>query len=246
MSDEKLKEAFKKIKQDIDFIYSEITKLKDLKRDFSKIVKEVTEIKRTLEELKNPTQKLQIPTFPTRIPTLQQPKEAFKPQNLTISTGNDGVPTNQQTIQQTIQHPPISPDKFALIKEANLQENKELSPIKKPDRISKLQQASQILASLDELKKEVRSKFKKLTNQEMLIFSTIYQLEELGIEITYDLLSEKSGLSEISIRDYIRKIINKGIPIDKIKTTNNKVLLSISKDLKKIASLNTILQLREL
>jgi len=104
----------------------------------------------------------------------------------------------------------------------------------------------EILESLDSLKKEVRFKFKQLTNQEMLIYSTIYQLEEQSIEVEYTLISEKLNLSESSVRDYIGKIIKKGVPLDKIKRDNKKIILSIPQDLKKIASLNTIIQLREL
>jgi hypothetical protein len=41
-------------------------------------------------------------------------------------------------------------------------------------------------------------------------------------------------------------MINKGIPIHKNKINNKKITLSISPDLKKIASLPTIIRLREL
>jgi len=196
---------------------------------------EIEEIKRTLQDIRNTTANVPNPTTPTHIPTFQHPLKAPKSQNTDISTGNEGVPTNQQTNQQTIQHPPISTDKFALNK--------------KEDKIDQLQRASEILSSLDELKKEVRFKFKQLTNQEMTIYSKIYHLTDRGISVDYTLLAEQLGLSEVSIRDYIRKIINKGIPLDKHKINdqnNNKITLSIPPDLKKVASLNTIMQLREL
>ena len=80
----------------------------------------------------------------------------------------------------------------------------------------------------------------------MLVFSTIYQFEEQKIESTYKIISEKLELSQSSIRDYAQRIINKGIPIIKTKVDNKKIILSISQDLKKIASLSTILKLREL
>ena len=41
-------------------------------------------------------------------------------------------------------------------------------------------------------------------------------------------------------------LIKKGVPISKEKVNNKKILLTISPDLKKIASLSAILQLREL
>jgi len=74
----------------------------------------------------------------------------------------------------------------------------------------------------------------------------LYSLENEGNEVDYPLLSSKLKLSESSIRDYILKIQKKGIPITKEKLNNKRVILHISQDLKKIASLDTILKLREL
>ena len=214
-----IKQAFQKIKQDIDFLYQEIQ-----------------EIKRTLEELKTVSTRLQntstIPHITSTHPKISTDNLALESQkspNLTFSIGNQGVSTDRQTLRQTDRHTP----RFALNQE-------------KPSRMDKLQKVSEILESLDELKKEVRFKFKQLTNQEMLIFMTIYQLEEQGLSIDYNLLAEKLHLSESSIRDHVGKIIKKGIPLDKIKQDNKKITLSIPQDLKKIASLNTIIQLREL
>ena len=80
----------------------------------------------------------------------------------------------------------------------------------------------------------------------MAVFSAIYTFEEQGFVVDYSLISQKLGLSESSIRDYVHKIIKKGIPLLKSKENNKKVALSISQDLKKIASLQTILNLRKL
>ena len=106
--------------------------------------------------------------------------------------------------------------------------------------------AVNILNSLDNLKKEIRLKFKRLTEQELLIFSTIYQFdEEFGFS-DYRGISQKLNLSESSIRDYVQRLIKKGIPIEKNKINNKTIQLSISNNLKKIATLPTILQLRDL
>lgn len=238
MQDDKIKEAFQKVKEDID----------NLRNHLYHIEQQLNELKESINTpAQTPTHQAyqtNKPTHnsntPTDIPTHKQPLYALKSPNSIISTGNEGVPTNQPTNQQTNQHPNTSSVKFALNEYATLRTGE------KEDRISRIQRVSEILNSLDELKKEVRIKFKKLTNKEMLIFSTLYQLEEQGFAVDYSLLSEKLALSEISIRDYIRKITNKGVPVDKLKEDNKKVILSIPQDLKKIASLNTILQLREL
>ena len=66
----------------------------------------------------------------------------------------------------------------------------------------------------------------------MKVFTSIYQLEEKGFIVDYSLLAQNTSLSEISIRDYVRKIINKGIPLDKKKQDNKKIILTIPQNLK--------------
>jgi len=212
MQQDKLKEAFSKIKQDILNLQSQIS-----------------DIKRTLD---NQTQLIKNQTHHTDI---QTDNTLLKPSNHqipTISIGNGGVPTDRQTNQQTDRQI----QKFA-------QDTLQTPP---KDHIEKLKKVSDILESLGEIKKELRSKFKKLTQQEMLIFSTIYQLEEQKETVDYSKIATKLNLSESSIRDYILKISKKEIPIIKTKIDNKKVILSISEDIKKLATLETIIQLREL
>ena len=100
---------------------------------------------------------------------------------------------------------------------------------------------------MDRLKKDIRLKFKRVTEQEMSVFSMIYQLEEeYPHEITYQKIAKNLNLSESAIRDYVRRMLLKGIPIKKEKINNKKVVLSVSNDLKRIATLSTIIKLREL
>ena len=215
-----IKEAFQKVKEDIDSLKLELSSLKDL-------IQHISSNKQTIQH-----------TTPTH-----NPSQAYISSLKTnISTGNEGVPTNQPTNHQTNQH----------TGNEGVQFNPNSSLFTKPpvsftsSRLDHLSKVTEILQSLDELKKEVRIKFKQLTEQEMLIFSAIYQLENQGFTVDYSLLSNTLKLTEISIRDYVRKIISKGIPLIKHKQQNKKILLSISQDLKKVASLDTILQLREL
>jgi len=215
-----IKEAFERVRQDIEYLYQEISEIKSL----------LSELRS--QQSNKPTNQQYFPTDKTNSPTLQQPYNGLITSKTSFSTGSDGVPTNNQTNQQTIQHPFISTE-TGTISSVN-------------DRISNLKRVSEILGTLDDLKKEVRLKFKKLTEQEMLVFGTIYQLEEQGFVVDYNIIAQKTGLTEISIRDYVRKIINKGIPLNKLKESNKKVILSIPEDLKRIASLATISQLRSL
>ena len=67
-----------------------------------------------------------------------------------------------------------------------------------------------------------------------------------GFLVDYPLLASKLGLSETSVRDYVRKIKKKGIPLIKEKQNNKKIILHLNPEFKKIASLETILKLREI
>ena len=238
-----VKEAFSKVKEDIDLINKELF---DLKEGFLEIRQRIVDLSGIIEDLNtkinkkeeapSQTDKVLIPTYREKTPTNRQFFRPLKPQNRVFSTGNQGVPTDRQTDQQTDRHMDKSSynqEKTLLLKQRGLQR-------------ASIEDAMDLLNSLDSLKKEIRLKFKKLTDQEILVFSTLYQLEEETGFADYKSLSKKLKLSESSIRDYIGKIIQKGIPIEKKRVNNKNIQLKISQNLKKIASLPTILQLREL
>jgi chromosome segregation ATPase len=237
---EQVKEAFSKVKQDIDFLKKELDSLKnELKEtrqsliELCELIKKITVKQRELPEEKSstdiPAHPLPNQALPADIPTHPTPFKLLKEENLGISTGNDGVPTDKQTNQQT-----------------NQQTTKgSYNPIKEREEGS-LTDVAKILDSLDNIKKEIRLKFKRLTDQEMTVFSAIYQACEEEGYTDYRKLSQKLKLTESSIRDYIGRLIKKGIPIEKIKINNKNIQLILSPNLKKIASLSTILQLREL
>jgi len=323
MEEEKIKEAFSRVREDILNLGQEITDIKLQLLETAQLFKQINDefIKLKLEKIaenndflirntptETPTHPQKTPTHPvtpTETPTHPQEIQGLKSQNLAISIGNDGVPTDRQTDRQTnqqiFQHiisrnfstkvsdlvttqqeksekekenvvtnhqkENISkqtvdiPDKVQreLIRETSLITKtvdipdkvqreliRETSLITEKPIQQQIQEASKILESLDNIKKEIRRKFKKITRQEMLVFSTIYELEEQYREVDYSKIALKLSLSQSSIRDYVQKMINKGIPITKEKLNNKKILLHISPELKKIASLNTIIQLREI
>lgn len=225
-----IKEAFSKAKQDIQELRiqladlsSQIFELKSLILQSDRQTNQQTDtsLNPTLQHI-NPTHNLN--------ELFNMPQYALKSPISNVSIGNSGVPTDRQTNQQTDRHI-ILPKKIGLKAENN-------------SSIDNLVRVSEVLDSLDEIKKELRKQFKHLTNQEMLVFSTIYQLEEEGFSVDYSLISKKLSLSESSIRDYVLKIIKKGISITKTKIDNKKIVLSISPALKSMASLKTILNLR--
>lgn len=163
----------------------------------------------------------------------------FKPlndQNTPISTGNQGVQTDKQTDRQTDnQTEKSSYNKENSSLDINLTHNN-----------NSIDSAKDMLDSLDSIKKEIRLKFRRLTDQEMLVFSTIYQQDDEFGYSDYKMIAKKISLTESSIRDYVRRLINKGIPIDKDKINNKEIRLFISPNLKKIASLDTILTLKDI
>jgi len=222
MTEDPIRQAFKKAKKDIFNLQSQIHTL----------TQEINQLKRTLEQTDRQTDRPTNQTDRQIIQTQNLKEEALNTSNLPISTGNRGVQTDRQTNRQTDRQT----------------SEVRLTPIETPhqDSLTKIEKLSETLNSLDTIKKDLRTKFKKLTDQETLVFSTIYQLEEQNLQVDYPALAAKTQLSESSIRDYIQKLIKKGIPLDKTKENNKKITLSIHPDLKKIASLSTILQLREL
>jgi hypothetical protein len=212
-----IKEAFQKVRKDMDSLKEEIA---SLRLNLREINEKLLDILNKPSPSNNPLN----PTNPTHNPTDNMPFKPLKAQNMPISIGNRGVPTDKQTDKQTDQHT-----------------QNEL-------KISKntIETASEILSSLDNIKKEIRLQFKGITEQEMLVFSTIYQLDAESGFSDYRILAQRLKLTESSIRDYVGRLIKKGIPVEKKKVNNKIIQLSISENLKKIASLSTILKLREL
>jgi len=223
---DQIKSAFLKVKQDMDsmqdqigFLTSSLLENQIKIEEFSKIIQNLL-IKVSYfdqkEEIYTPTYNQESPTIPIQTPTDNNPFRALKPQNLPFSTGNGGVPTDRQTNQQT-----------------NQQTEK-----------TSFGQAIEVLNSLDSIKKEIKTKFKKITEQEFLVFSTIYQLSEEKGFTNYKTLSEKLNLTESSIRDYVGKLIKKDIPVEKSRVNNKIIQLVISENFKKVISLPILLQLR--
>ncbi len=255
MEEERIKEAFSRIKEDILNLGKELSDIRSTILETNQLMKQLNEevIMLKLEKMTGeavkpaenlqeqapahfPTHTLETPTHPTTPtdnPTHPQEIQGLKTPNLPSSIGNDGVPTDRQTDSPTDRQTNFS---------SKIPDQIQEKPIEQ-----QISEASEILDSLDAIKKDIRRKFKRITKQEMLVFSTIYTLEEQEPEgADYRKIALKLGLSQGSIRDYVHRMINKGIPITKEKLNNKKIILHVSKELKRIASLSTILKLREI
>jgi len=104
-----------------------------------------------------------------------------------------------------------------------------------------LKRTSNILIEL----KDIQRKFKNLTNQEFLIFSAMYLLTEKQKQTSYKEIADKTNLSESSVRDYIGKLVRKGVPIEKLKLNNKQILLNIPREFKEVATLDILTKVRE-
>lgn len=218
-----IKEAFQKIKEE----------MLSLREEILNISLRISTLEIQQKGIQTPTHTTIPADIPVHNPTVPQEIEGSKMPFFEVSTGNRGVPTDSSTDRPTDQ-------------QTNNTYQKEISK-HPPDSILALERAKQALDSLDSIRKEIRLKFKRLTNKEMLLFSTIYSLEEREIEeITYKLLANNLNLTESSIRDYTNKLILKDIPIVKTKLNNKQISLKISSEFQRIASLQTILRLRDL
>jgi len=244
-----LKSQLKKITQFIDEL-----RLKEIKKQEKS--QELSVNKNTTHNEKNTTDTTHNTTH-DRYTTHNYPLEGLRGQNFNVSTGNQGVPTDRQTDRQTdIRHIRKRYNNCYNIANSGLKEGSNAQISNKPksdnknseklDKIDHMDKAKEILENLDNLKKELRLKIKRLTDQEMTVFSLIYNLEEEGEMVDYSILASKMGLSEGSIRDYIYKMNKKGIRIEKEKQNNKRILLHMPSNLKDMASLDTILKLRDL
>jgi len=255
MDEENLKESFLRVKEDIFFLERSIEDIRSeslaLREEISNLNTLLLELISSLPsfqqfQLNQSTQNQTLRHITSTHPSSDQTHKSLSTDNMAlyslknpnsdISTGNGGVSTDRQTDQQT--------DKLRLNRTFN--QDNPLDNSSKQLNNNTLDNASQILASLDSIKKELRQKIKRLTNQEMHVFSIIYQLEQQGVLVDYRLLASNLHLTESSIRDYIKRLTDKGIPLRKEKLNNKQILVSVSDDLKKIASLETILKLREI
>jgi len=258
MKEEKLKEAFSKIKEDILSLGKEISFIREELFDSNQLMKQINEdlISLKLQKITESHVSTHLEKTSTHPATSTHPQEigGLKSPNLPISIGNEGVSTDRQTNRQTVRqtHPQY---KIPILSTTNTQNHlqtrecvvpKEKEETQEKPMQQQISEASEILDSLDTIKKEIRKKFKRITKQEMLVFSTVYTLEEQDPELTYKKIALKLGLSQSSIRDYIQRMINKGIPIVKEKLNNKKIILHISPELKKIATLDTITKLRKI
>ena len=214
--DEKIRASFEKVRKDIDFLTEQIIILR-----------------RELEEIK-------------------QIKTNFRQES---STGNEGVPTDRQTDRPTS-------NRFSSLVDETFSpaypwqaQNPTQTPTDVQQTDTKLQHsntysntsfqdAKELTELVNTLKNDLKSKFRSLTNQEFHIFTMLFTVDKSQKSVTYRDLAVKLSLSESSIRDYIQKIIKKGIPIEKEKLNNKVTILKIPEEIRNLSTLDNLLRIR--
>ena len=228
---DEVKKAFQKVKEDISILSDSIKEIREHLIYLHEQIKLLSSSQKNKQT--NPQTHSIIPADKQTtnnpsvevIPTHNLPSKPLKDQFSNTSIGNEGVPADRQ---QT--------------------DNRQTTHLSNSDlQLNLFENTSQLLNSLDDVKKSLRRQFKQLTDQEFLVFSKIYELSDSNQpEINYTLLATTLNLTESSIRDYIARLIKKNIPIEKHKINNKKVNIIISPNLKKLANLSTIMTLRDL
>jgi len=107
-----VKEAFYYVKQDINILKKEFNNLKFEINEIKENLIEVCEIIKVINEknqkdlfFNNPTKIFIDSTHPPYLSTDKSSFKALKPQNSSISTGNEGASTDRQTDRQTDRKP---------------------------------------------------------------------------------------------------------------------------------------------
>src|SRR3989344_1268372 len=260
---DQIKEAFLKVKEDILILNNTFAEFKQELESIQKILLELTKLSYSNQELilqrlsdlscfESKKEDLLLKSASTHTSTIMHPKptiqhinskdittsthsstdnyafKGLKNKENNISIGNRGVSTDRQTDRQTDTSTHSSTDNSSKII---------TNPPILPKDSSIFINPGLVLEQLDSLKKELRLKVKRLTGQEIKVFSAVYLLEQQGHLVDYPLLSTNLSISESSVRDYIQRIINKGMPIIKEKINNKRIILHIPEEFRKLASI---------
>ena len=226
-----IKEAFNRAKQDISLLTQQVESLSFEMQEIKQLLIKLSQtdkqtVSQTTQQITPADNLPQTPYSDTSIDTFsyKMPLQSLKSPFLGFSTGNRGVPTDSQTDKPTDSQTHYS----------------DISLVNSPLSTA----ATSALASIENVRQELVLRFQGLTSQEIGVFATIYQLEDKGLSVDYPLIAQTLSLSESSARDYVQKLLVKGIPIHKTKLNNKKVFLSIAPELRKIASLSLLLDVQ--
>ena len=174
------------------------------------------------------------------ISELRQEIDSLK-QIVQSSIGNNGVQTD---IRQTALRQSLDTTKISLNKGENQLTTTE--NIRQKDLTTTKEDVSaiEVVNLMHDFKESLIKKFKAITEQEFFVFNIIYSLEEQLGAVSYRNISEKAGISESAVRDHVRGLIKKGIPLNKEKSNNKINFFKIPSELRAIVSLDILMKMR--
>jgi len=228
-----------------------------VKTSFDKVKSEILELRKELISLKEELNELKYENMTKK--AFERGLEEIKP-NLApeISTGNRGVSTLRQTDTQTFDTPsfPLD-DKPSEDFDTSTHSSTDTSTHIRhtPEKLrhfdtsfdtsSTTKSGIKDLTNLMEsLKSDLKKKFESLTKQEFFIFSVLFTVDKTQNQVTYQDLAVRTGLTPSSIRDYIQRIGQKGIPIIKERINNKLTVLKIPPELRNLATLDNLMRIR--
>src|SRR3989344_679011 len=222
-----IKNAFSKVKEDINQISEEFSSLKALlvaqKDEINNLKAKLNLLEKTINDLKNH-----------------------------ISTGNDGVNQsinhliNQSINQSSDEKTPNSSKWLKNEDKRPYDDNNDhldhplfhekilnQSINQSPNNQSFNQSLNQMQKNpIKQLTNDINKVFLALSKQELKLFLTVYQFEEDGLEPSYRAIGDKMQLSEHCIRSHISAMFRKNIPLTKKRLNNKMILIFIPPDFK--------------
>jgi len=214
--DEKLREAFEKVKKDIDFLTEQIVIIK----------RELEEIKQIKANFRQESS-----TGNEGVPTDRQTdRQTFD--RFSTLVDDRFSPAFETPTDNPTQNPTHTQHTNTKVQQTNTYSN---TPLYTEKSITEL---------VNTLKSDLKIRFKSLTKQEFNIFSILFTVDKTQKSATYKNLADKTGLSESSIRDHIQRIMKKGIPIEKEKLNNKVIILKIPEEIRNLATLDNLLRIR--
>lgn len=227
-----------------------------VKSSFEKVKEEMSSLEKQLNELKEEIRALK-ESLKQEISNRNQPM--IKPNLYSdFSIGNQGVPTNQPTAEPTFRTPSLPVDDIQYKNSRTSAHFPTDNPTHLPHIREKVQQINpeesrkanetnlnDLSKLLETLKSDMKRKFKSLTKQEFYIFSLLYSVDKTQNNTTYQDLAVRAGLTPSSVRDYVQRMIKKGIPVIKEKQNNKVIVLKLPLELKNLATLDNLMRLRE-
>ena len=235
--EEKVKASFEKVREEMNLLRSELSALRneivglrDIKTNLNNEINNIKTNFNTQSSIGNQGVPANQHTNTSSDNTPSFPLDAVSPVRSNLPTHNPAqTPTHPQHIQEIFQQSNTSAQNSA--QESN--------------RSSKNEELTDLNSLIETLKTDMRKKFKSLTKQEFHIFSVLYSVDKSQNQVTYQDLAVRTGLTASSIRDYIQRIVRKGVPILKEKQNNELITLKIPLELRNLATLDSLMRLRK-